>query len=334
MKNKYLITVDGGTTNTRAALWNLKKELQYAVKSQVGVKDTAQEGSNERLKDTVRYLIEALMEHCCIAYDEVETVYACGMLTSDVGIHEVPHLAAPLGKEDFAAGIEEVLLPEICPVPICFIPGMKNLSGEIHMDHLEMMDVMRGEEMETIALMDLYKEGEALYVLPGSHTKFVSVDRNQRITGCLTSMAGELLAVLTNYSILANAVKKQYASAKYHRDMLILGAEKTWDTTLPRAAFLTRIVNGFITDDQEACASFLLGAVLADDISTVKKSAALAVTEKTSVVIAGKEPLRSALKELFLRDGTFKEVTAFERGEDFLLSGYGMCVTAELREKR
>lgn len=330
---QYLITIDGGTTNTRVALWNEKKELQFAAKSEVGVKDTAREGSNDKLKKAVKTMIEEVMQCGGITYDEVDSIYACGMLTSNVGIQEVPHLTAPVSLEDYVQGVKEVVIPEICPIPIGFVPGMKNFSGEINIDNLEMMDIMRGEETETIALVSLYSEREALYVLPGSHTKFVSVNKDGKMTGCLTSIAGELLSLLTNQSILADAVKKQFASETYNREMLLAGGRQTWETGLPRAAFLTRIVNQFITDKQEECASFLLGTVLAEDIRAVKSSRALSVTKDMSVIIAGKEPLRSALKDLFLEDGTLPQVSVLSDEKNTLLSGYGMCIIAEERRK-
>lgn len=331
---QYLITVDGGTTNTRVALWNERKELRSVVKSGVGVKDTAREGSNEKLKKAVKSMLEDVIQKTGITFDEVDAIYACGMLTSNVGIMEVPHLIAPAGVEDYVRGVKEVLLPEICPLPICFIPGMKNRSGEINMENLEVMDIMRGEETETVALMDLYPEGKILYVLPGSHTKFVSVNKDRKMTGCLTSMAGELLSLLTNNSILADAVNRQFASESYNREMLLAGAKETWKTGLSRAAFLTRIVNQFVTKEQNACASFLLGAVLAADILAVKTSTALTVTKDTKVVIAGKEPLKSSLRDLFLEDKDFGEVTVFKNETIPLLSGYGMCVIAEERRRK
>lgn len=328
---KYLITIDGGTTNTRVALWKENREFLTAVKSEVGVKDTARDGTNARLKNAVKSMLEEILQRNGLAYDEVEAVYACGMLTSNVGLWEVPHLTAPAGLDDFALGVKEILIREICPLPICFIPGMKNFSGKVSLDNLEKMDIMRGEETETAALMELCPQGEALYVLPGSHTKFVSVDKDCKMTGCLTSLAGELLALLTRDSILADAVKREFVTGAYDRDMLLAGARQTWETGLSRAAFLTRIVSQFVTDDQPSCASYLLGAVMAADILAVKTSKALTVTADTKVVIAGKEPLRGALKELFMEDGMFREVTVFQGDENVLLSGYGMCVIAGRR---
>lgn len=47
-----------------------------------------------------------------------------------------------------------------------------------------------------------------LFILPGSHNKFVSVDREGKITGCLTSISGELLASITNDTIIAKSVNR------------------------------------------------------------------------------------------------------------------------------
>lgn len=59
-----------------------------------------------------------------------------------------------------------------------------------------------------MALLSHFAPGKPyLLVLPGSHMKFVSVDREDRITGCLTSISGELLAAITTGTILADAVR-------------------------------------------------------------------------------------------------------------------------------
>ena len=111
------------------------------------------------------------------------------MITSDVGIVVVPHLTAPAGLEELAAATVAIELPEICPVPIYFIPGIKNSDGPFSFENIEAMDIMRGEEVESIAVMEHFKNGRPLLlVLPGSHNKFVSVDAEGKMTGCLTSI--------------------------------------------------------------------------------------------------------------------------------------------------
>ena len=55
------------------------------------------------------------------------------------------------------------------------------------------------------------------------------------------------------------------------------------------------------------------------------------------VVVAGKEPLRSALTRLFEEDGSFSDVSGYDSGE-LLLSGYGALLIAvyngDFREDR
>lgn len=330
---KYIITIDGGTTNTRVALWDEDKKIKYFVKSKIGVRDVAREGNNNGLKKTLRQMIQRLMEDKKLSFDNIESIYACGMLTSNVGIWELPHLPAPAGIEDYLSGIQEETIPDIIPYPICFIPGMKNRKNVFGLDEVDCMDMMRGEEMETIALMERFPDKAVLYVLPGSHTKFVSVNEKGQMTGCLTSMAGEILSLLTENSILADAVGKSFATTSYNQEMLFAGAKESWKSGLSRAAFLTRIVSQFVAESKEECASFLLGAVLADDIRAAKDSNALAGTEKMKIVIAGKEPLSSALQQLFLQEGTFSDVHVFENSENVLLSGYGMCLIHEKRRQ-
>ncbi len=328
---KYIIAIDGGTTNTRASLWDEPGICVDIVKSEVGVRITSIEGSNASLKAAVKGCLDQLLSRNNINYDQVEGIYACGMLTSKEGLAELPHLVAPAGKKDFVKNLAKVDLPEICPLPIHFIRGLKNRDGaELTLAEIEQMDVMRGEETETLALLDLFgNEHGCLFALPGSHTKFVSVDAEGNIVGCLSSLAGELLSAVTLNTILANAVGKQFANENYNREMLLAGYQAARDTSFARAAFSTRMVQMFISKDEQDCASFLLGAVLENDVRAVKNSKALSVTEEMKVVIAGKEPLASALKLLFEEDGYFKQVEIYYPTAEKPMSGYGLYQIAK-----
>ena len=323
---QYIIAVDGGTTNTRASLWEAPGICLDIVKSEVGVRMTSIEGSNASLKAAVKGLLEQLLKNNSITFDQVEGIYACGMITSREGLAELPHLIAPAGMQEFVNGLARVELPEIAPLPIHFVRGLKNRDGAaLTLQELEQMDVMRGEETETLALLDLFgNESGTLFALPGSHTKFVSVDAEGKMIGCLSSLAGELLSAVTLNTILAGAVGKQFAGADYNREMLLAGYRVARDTSLARAAFSTRMLQMFIPSDEQDRASFLLGAVLEGDIAAVKNSRALSVTRDMKVVIAGKEPLASALKLLFEEDGHFRQVEIYYPDPAKPMSGYGL----------
>lgn len=332
---KYIIAIDGGTTNTRASLWEDPGICVDMVKSEVGVRITSIEGTNASLKAAVKGLLDKLLSNNNIGYDQVEGIYACGMITSKEGLAELPHLIAPAGKQEFVAGLAKVDLPEIAPLPIHFVRGLKNRDGAgLTLDELEKMDVMRGEETETLALLDLFgNESGCLFALPGSHTKFVSVDAEGKMIGCLSSLAGELLSAVTLNTILANAVGKSFAGADYNKEMLLAGYRVARDTSFGRAAFSTRMLQMFIPSSEQDRASFLLGAVLQGDVQAVKNSKALSVKKEMKVVIAGKEPLASALKLLFEEDGYFDQVEIYYPTAEKPMSGYGLYQIAKSNAK-
>lgn len=331
---QYFITLDGGTTNTRAALWEDTGRLIGMCKADVGVRNTAMDGSNQQLKAAVKELMEQLLQRNAVTYAMVKSVYASGMITSNVGLLEVPHLVAPASLVQFAAGVQTAQFPEICPLPIHFIPGLKNLPDEaVSLLNIEQMDMMRGEESETLALLSFIdNKSGVLLVLPGSHTKFVTVDCCGNITGCLTSLAGEKLAVLTEYSIVADAVQRQFVNESWQKEYLLAGFASAQKTSCARAGFLTRIANQFITKNQNCCASFLLGAVLQNDISAIKTSSALAINREMQVLVAGKEPLQSAITTLLQEDGFFHHVVSFDAARCPSLAGYGALLIANAKE--
>ena len=330
---EYIIAIDGGTTNTRASLWKDPGICVDIVKSEVGVRITSIEGSNASLKAAVKGLLEQLLQNNSVSYDQIEGIYACGMITSKEGLAELPHLIAPAGMQEFVEGLAKVELPDVCPLPIHFVRGLKNRDGScLTLQEVEEMDVMRGEETETLALLDLFgNENGTLFALPGSHTKFVSVDANGKMIGCLSSLAGELLSAVTLNTILAGAVGKQFAGADYNREMLLAGYRTARDTSLARAAFSTRMLQMFIPSSEQDRASFLLGAVLENDVGAVKNSKALSVTRDMKIVIAGKEPLASALKLLFEEDGFFEKVEIYYPAAEKPMSGYGLYQIAKAK---
>lgn len=235
----YTITIDGGTTNTRCILWNSSRQRIDEQKREVGVRNTAIDGNNSKLKNAVKECLEQLLEDHSLTYDNINHIIASGMITSDVGIVVVPHLTAPADLEQIARSTVAIRLPEICPIPIHFIPGIKNSCSNISLENYEAMDIMRGEEVESLAIIDKYHNGSPMIlVLPGSHNKFVAVNADKEITGCLTSISGELLSAIINDTIIAKSVNRSFVTAdQYDRKWLLLGYNTAKETGLGRACF-------------------------------------------------------------------------------------------------
>lgn len=329
MKQEMILTVDSGTTNTRVLLWRGECVIAAAQRN-VGVRDTARDGNNARLRAGVKQAIEEALAAAGASIDQVAALFASGMITSNVGLYELPHLIAPASQADFVAGVREVLLEDVCSRPICFIPGLKNRAS-VTLDTLEEMDIIRGEEVETLALLGRLPAGRPyLFVLPGSHMKFISVSADRRIQGILTSIAGELLSVLSEHTILADSVQRGYLRIEnYRRELLFRGYRTAKATSFSRAAFSTRILSQFISRDPADAQSFLLGAVLQNDVQAIRSSAALTVNPETEVIVSGKEPFSTALIDLLTEERYFADVRGFACPEGLSLSGLGALAIAK-----
>ena len=320
MKN-YTITIDTGTTNTRVYLFNEKYEAVASAKSEIGVRITAIDGNNNRLKAAIKGCLEDVLKQADITYDDVKQVAASGMITSNVGLTEIPHVVAPVSAEDLAKAAKSVLIEDVCPLPILFIPGVKNRDGKL--------------DLTTVAVIESLPKGQPyLLVLPGSHTKFVSVDRDGKITGCLTTITGELLSVITNDTLIADAVGHSFASEEtYAKAYVLAGYETARKTGIGRACFSARILNTFAEPDKTKIASYVLGAVLQNDMEAVKNSSALKCDADTTVVIYGKNPLREALMDLFAKENFFRHVTEFIPKDSVPTSAKGALHIVSLTKK-
>lgn len=328
---QYVITIDGGTTNTRCILWDEDRNRVGEEKRQVGVRNTSIDGNNGKLKQAVKECIESLLEQNHLNYENISRIIGSGMITSDVGLVVVPWITAPAGVDQLAEKTCAVDLPDICPIPIHFIPGIKNSDGPFTFANIETMDIMRGEEVESVAILDQYEKGRPmLLVLPGSHNKFVSVNEDGQITGCLTSISGELLSSITNDTIIAKSVNREFVSMEtYDREWILKGYETAAQTGLGRACFTARILMLFYQNDPQKIANYVLGASLAGDVQAVRHSRAVKADPDTLVVVGGKQPLRQAVSDILKADGYFRDVEEFVSEGDIPLSAIGAYIIAQ-----
>ncbi|SDF82331.1 2-dehydro-3-deoxygalactonokinase [Sporolituus thermophilus] len=301
----YIATIDTGTTNTRIKVWHDGTVCGQAAAA-VGVRDTVLTGSRVKLEQGVRACLEAALAEAGISREKLGLVLASGMITANVGLCEVPHVPAPAGVREVARGMVSAVIPEVLDGPIWFVPGVKNAVGKVSLETCEEMDMMRGEEVETIGIMaQLGLTGPALVALPGSHSKYISIDETGRITGCLTTLAGELLDVITHHTLLADALGGAFADA-INPAMLRQGAAYARAVGLSRLCFTTRILHLFTDLSRNDKANFLLGAVLAADLVALRGSRAIKIGPEIPVWVAGKPELRQALTLLFGDDPHFR----------------------------
>jgi 2-dehydro-3-deoxygalactonokinase len=299
----------------------------------VGVRATVLSGSRGALQQAVRETLQEVLARAEAAAGDLGAVLASGMITSAAGLHELPHLVAPAGAAELAAGMVCAAAPEICAPPIWWLPGVRNAAPASGLADIEAVDMMRGEETEAVALVDrLAWAGAALLVLPGSHTKFVRLDADGRIAACATTLAGELLQLLSTQSLLAASVGSAYADA-LDPAALEAGADAAARVGLARAAFGVRTLDLFGGADRNARACYLLGTVLASDLQTLDHGSALAGTGPAlAVLVAGRPLVRDALCHLLRRRrGDGATVVAVSDAQQAHLAGWGACLLAHRR---
>lgn len=259
------ITVDTGTTNTRVRILE-NDQILAKVKSELGIKDVAITGDKKILEKGLARIIADGLKKAGRSLHEVEFVAGAGMLTSNLGLVEIPHQAGPLSIDDLAGKIEVRTFEWIDRKPFYFIPGIKNRVTDQTMDCLDQIDVMRGEEVEAFGIMELcHINGPALMVLPGSHTKFVYINQKNQIEKCSTTMLGEFLHAFVQSTILSDSIPAELIT-RVDPDYVIRGFNFEKTHGLTKAAFSARLMDITLDTTPNQRANFLTGALVGSDI--------------------------------------------------------------------
>lgn len=325
----YIATIDGGTSNTRVFVW-LDGVIAGQAKAAVGVRNTAMDGTNQRLQEAVRDTLSEAASMAGITTEDISLILAAGMLTSNVGLCDIPHVTAPVRLEELARAMVEKNLPAICRQPIWFVPGVRNCNpATLTPDKSFDMDMMRGEEVEAAGLLaQAAPAGKAVFVLPGSHNKYVMIDEQQRIQGCLTTLCGELLHSLTFDTILADTLNRSFAS-EFLAGPFRKGASDYHKMGLLHGAFMTRILGMFCHYTAQEAQNYLLGLLMADDMTALERSRVFAGLEEAVFVVAGNPVMQKAYEAILTNKG--RQVVLASDEQQRALSGRGVLYLAGLR---
>ena len=321
----YIITVDGGTSNTRTYLWTTDGKILTHRSQAIGAKTSAINGSNQPWKQAIHDMIESMLTEHDISEDSVQGVYMSGMLTSDLGILEVPHLTAPVSMKNYQDHMVRVHLPEVFSKEIILIPGIKNaLSTPESLDSLHKFDIMRGEETETYALIEQYgSDQNTIYILPGSHNKYVFVDENCTVLATSTTLSGELLNSIVNDTIVASSVDHRFPSMEhYNLEMIQYGCEMHQKEGIGRALFLTRLFDRFGSQSKYNLQNYVLGVVLESDLTALHNAAFFKDVMNVRIVIHGNGAFSHALYDLLKADPAFHNIILHD-SEEFPIAAQG-----------
>ena len=177
-----------------------------------------------------------------------------GMAGSKQGWREAPYCACPAGFDAIAAQLEWVE-----PGRIAIVPGLSIERGGVP-------DVMRGEETQIFGALQLLGLDHARVVLPGTHSKWVTVD-SRKVTDFSTWMTGEFYALLRQHSLLARMMPEAdpaHDAAAFDQGV----AHALAGPGLLNTAFSTRTLSLFNRMTADALPSYLSGLVIGEELKS------------------------------------------------------------------
>lgn len=274
---KNYITIDGGTTNTKISIVSDRKIIdtrKITSKTQPAAYKVA-------LKETIGELLE---KNAYTEQDILCILVSGTMATAEYGLYPMEHLVAPVNMEMLKKHACRITMPEIADIPFVIIPGVKTAC-----DSLENADMMRGEEAE---IMGLINPGDpaCMYMLMGSHSKFVRTDDAGNIVDICTMLTGELIEAVATGTILKHAAL--FEESAWDREYLKKGYQYCREKSINEALFKVRVLKNIFRETNSAVRSFFMGAALCADVEYVINA------KVGKVVIGGNMHLKEAVAML------------------------------------
>lgn len=246
-----LLMIDGGSTNTRFTLWR-KGEIAERTQRRAGASS-----GKESVAQAVRQEIGALEQkwNC-----RITEVYASGMITSESGLAQIPHIEGPAGLDDFARAVVTRRLPELSPAEFHFVPGVKFGTRQS-----AGADLVRGEEVELFGAMEPGSEGrDRLFLHFGSHNKLLTY-QDGMIQSSVTTLSGELLWAVWQNTILKKTLGEQDLFEP-NEEYVLRGQRAACTLGLTRALFSARTLDVIEHAAPEHIWSYVYGAVFGEDL--------------------------------------------------------------------
>lgn len=235
------VAVDWGTSSLRGALIDDAGRVLDERHAPRGILGVAAGGFADVFDEFFGDWMAPAERRCLIA----------GMAGSRQGWIEAPYCPCPADAADLARHVIPVVANRIA-----MVPGLSDSHGGVP-------DVMRGEEVQIFGAMRLTGLTDGIFVLPGTHNKWVRV-QGGRVLGFRTFMTGEFYALLAQQSILSRTVDP---AAPLDAEAFAQGvARSTQGGGLLHNAFGARTLGLFERMSAAQLASYLSGLLIGEEL--------------------------------------------------------------------
>lgn len=255
------IAVDWGTSSFRAALIAPDGEILDELAEPRGI-------LSFKKGEFASYLIAT-----CARFTRAggQFYLLSGMVGSKDGLAEVPYCPCPATATHLAMMVGWAVKDRVA-----IVPGVRS----------DFFDVMRGEETQVFGAAAVLGIDDALIVLPGTHSKWVSLEGGA-ITGFNTFMTGEFYALLAQHSILAKSLPPADGVAPPLDTAAFLQGidHATNSQSLLNTAFSVRVKSLFNQLQPAQAGSFLSGLVIGEELVSMQ------LEPGSQVVVVGSKAL-------------------------------------------
>ena len=183
-----LVAVDWGSSSLRAALLDESGAVVATRASDDGMLKVARSGFDAVFEAEFGDWMDVPGTRCLMA----------GMVGSRQGWVEADYVPCPSGRDDFVARLKPIGDASAKRRHIAIVPGASCLVDGVP-------DVLRGEEVKAIGVLELLDADSAAVVSPGTHSKWMTLERG-RLVRFSTAMTGEFYALLRQHSILGRGM--------------------------------------------------------------------------------------------------------------------------------
>ena len=329
--------IDCGTTNSRIYLLDENYKIIKKGNKKIGVRDTVLHGSNEVLKLGLKKLMEETILSSDLKIQDIKFAIASGMITSEIGLIEIPHLRAPIGISDLAKNIKVVQNKKIFPlnIPLYLIRGIKNYFPEnTTYKDIRKVDFMRGEETQVAGLISLYPELSypVTIVVLSSHTKYIYINKEKKICSSLTTLSGQTYEAIRKNSSIGKSIKSdksKQAENYFDADVIDTAYDSVKNAGFLRTLMMPRFMEVLLKTKWYERRLFINAAIVAEDLRALNEYKTLNCLLNCDFVLIGHKircKILSYLLKKYYRV-TEKIKCIYEKGEiDQLSIGGGITI--------
>lgn len=265
------VVIDSGSSATRIYLLEFAG-TRIVDKEMIteGVNSTITHGSNEVLRHAMAEGVKQLLVRNGKSEQDITFIIASGMITSNLGLHEIPHRIAPASIEELARHTVPFAENELLAlnIPVMLIPGIKNQTTP-SWENLRGIDLMRGEETQAAGVLLGYQPRLPCTLIElGSTTKLISINEQGQIAGSITSLSGQVYAAILKQTFVSSSMATTPEEADAEIDPVIIDAacRSVEQSGLLRTVLMTRFLQFSFPTTGAQRKLFLESAMAGDDV--------------------------------------------------------------------